>query len=110
MGYAGFEVTFGGAGLVVGGESFASFEVVADEFGDGGIDGCEVEDLAGEFVVVDGVKGFGNRRTPRQRSITSPLQTLHIRAACSPFKCQPLHIRQQHEHLCVPPKLPHSGN
>ena len=53
-------MTFGGAGLVVGGERFASFEVVADEFGDGGIDGCEVEDLAGEFVVVYGVECFGH--------------------------------------------------
>ena len=65
--------------MVVGGESFASFEVVADEFGDGGIDGCEVEDLAGEFVVVYGVECFGHVKTtsptPLPRDSTkNPLQ------------------------------------
>ena len=56
MGYACFEVTFGGGDLVVGSEGFASLEVVTDEFGYGGVDGREVEDFAGEFVVVDGIE------------------------------------------------------
>ena len=49
-------MTFGGGDLVVGSEGFASLEVVTDEFGYGGVDGREVEDFAGEFVVVDGIE------------------------------------------------------